>query len=103
VGDFLRLAKKLKADAVFLSPPWGGPDYIKTEKFDISTMILNGFEIYNSARLISQNIAYFLPRNTDILQLAALTGPGNFVEVEQNMFDEKTKTITAYYGDMIEK
>jgi 23S rRNA G2445 N2-methylase RlmL len=29
VGDFLKLADKLVADVVFLSPPWGGPQYMK--------------------------------------------------------------------------
>lgn len=27
VGDFFELAPTLQADMVFLSPPWGGPDY----------------------------------------------------------------------------
>lgn len=27
VGDFFELAPRLYADMVFLSPPWGGPDY----------------------------------------------------------------------------
>lgn len=38
-GDFLLLAPSLKADVVFLSPPWGGPDYATAEIFDIKTMI----------------------------------------------------------------
>lgn len=29
VGDFLQLSDSLRADVVFLSPPWGGPDYVK--------------------------------------------------------------------------
>lgn len=27
VGDFFEIAPTLKADLVFLSPPWGGPNY----------------------------------------------------------------------------
>lgn len=38
-GDFLLLASHLKADVVFLSPPWGGPDYATAETFDIRTMM----------------------------------------------------------------
>lgn len=38
-GDFMVLAADLKADVVFLSPPWGGPDYATAEVFDIQTMI----------------------------------------------------------------
>lgn len=29
----------LQADIVFMSPPWGGPDYAKVKKFDINTML----------------------------------------------------------------
>lgn len=29
VGDFMTLADSLKADLIFLSPPWGGPQYLK--------------------------------------------------------------------------
>lgn len=28
-GDFLQLSEALRADVVFLSPPWGGPEYAK--------------------------------------------------------------------------
>ena len=38
-GDFMELAPRLKADVVFLSPPWGGPDYLTADVFDIKTMI----------------------------------------------------------------
>lgn len=38
-GDFMALAAGLRADVVFLSPPWGGPDYATAEIFDIQTMI----------------------------------------------------------------
>lgn len=38
-GDFMHLASSLKADVVFLSPPWGGPEYATAEIFDVKTMI----------------------------------------------------------------
>ena len=38
-GDFLQLAPRLRADVVFLSPPWGGPAYSDAEVFDIQTMM----------------------------------------------------------------
>uniref|UniRef100_UPI00398F3081 trimethylguanosine synthase isoform X2 n=1 Tax=Pristiophorus japonicus TaxID=55135 RepID=UPI00398F3081 len=44
LGDFMLLASDLKADAVFLSPPWGGPDYVNAEIFDLKTMMsLDGY------------------------------------------------------------
>ncbi|KAG7235251.1 hypothetical protein INR49_002883, partial [Caranx melampygus] len=54
-GDFLQLASRLRGDVVFLSPPWGGPDYLTAE-------------IFHRAKLISDNIVYFLPRNADMDQ-----------------------------------
>ncbi|XP_059837122.1 trimethylguanosine synthase isoform X2 [Hypanus sabinus] len=102
LGDFMLLASDLKADAVFLSPPWGGPDYVNAEIFDLKTMIsLGGFEIFTLSQKITPNIVYFLPRNADVEQVASLAGPGGRVEIEQNFLNNKLKTITAYFGDLI--
>ncbi|XP_060054873.1 trimethylguanosine synthase isoform X2 [Erinaceus europaeus] len=103
-GDFLLLASQLKADVVFLSPPWGGPDYATAETFDIRTMMSpDGFEIFRLSQKITSNIVYFLPRNADIDQVASLAGPGGQVEIEQNFLNNKLKTITAYFGDLIRR
>uniref|UniRef100_A0A8C5TAG0 Trimethylguanosine synthase n=1 Tax=Malurus cyaneus samueli TaxID=2593467 RepID=A0A8C5TAG0_9PASS len=102
-GDFMLLAAGLRADVVFLSPPWGGPDYATAEIFDIQTMIsLDGYpsQVVLSKK-ITNNIVYFLPRNVDINQVASLAGPGGKVEIEQNFLNNKLKTITAYFGDLI--
>ncbi|NXU11821.1 TGS1 synthase, partial [Pardalotus punctatus] len=97
-GDFMLLAAGLRADVVFLSPPWGGPDYATAEIFDIQTMICpDGYPF----QVITNNIVYFLPRNADINQVASLAGPGGKVEIEQNFLNNKLKTITAYFGDLI--
>ncbi|XP_037658739.1 trimethylguanosine synthase [Choloepus didactylus] len=103
-GDFLLLASRLKADVVFLSPPWGGPDYATAETFDIRTMMSpGGFEIFRLSQKITNNIVYFLPRNADIDQVASLAGPGGQVEIEQNFLNNRLKTITAYFGDLIRR
>jgi trimethylguanosine synthase len=43
VGDVFELIRnndpRLKADAVFMSPPWGGPGYKSHEIFDLETMM----------------------------------------------------------------
>uniref|UniRef100_A0A8D0GQB6 Trimethylguanosine synthase n=1 Tax=Sphenodon punctatus TaxID=8508 RepID=A0A8D0GQB6_SPHPU len=70
-GDFMLLASTVKADVVFLSPPWGGPDYATAETFDIRTMISpDGFEIFKLSQKITNNVVYFLPRNADIDQVS---------------------------------
>ncbi|EDV23460.1 uncharacterized protein TRIADDRAFT_58107 [Trichoplax adhaerens] len=102
VGDFLQLAPSLKADVVFLSPPWGGPTYLKADTFDIKTMIsLDGYRIFAESLSISRNIAYFVPRTANVSQLTQLAGIGGKVEIEQNIINGKVKTVTAYYGDLI--
>ncbi|XP_067309791.1 trimethylguanosine synthase isoform X2 [Pseudorasbora parva] len=101
-GDFLQLAPRLRADIVFLSPPWGGPEYLSADVFNIKTMMTpDGFEIFRLSKMISDNIVYFLPRNADMEQIASLAGPGGKVEVEQNFLNNKLKTITAYFGSLI--
>ncbi|XP_043921473.1 trimethylguanosine synthase [Protopterus annectens] len=103
-GDFMLLAGDLKADAVFLSPPWGGPDYLQAKVFDIKTMMVpDGCEIFLLAQKITNNIIYFLPRTSDLDQIASLAGPGGQVEVEQNFLNKKLKMITAYFGDLIQR
>ncbi|ORY01528.1 hypothetical protein K493DRAFT_92150 [Basidiobolus meristosporus CBS 931.73] len=99
-GNYLELLPKLKADVVFLSPPWGGPAYNQVEVFDLRSMPIDGVDLYHKTTQITHNIAYFVPRNTDPNQLAELAGPGNTVEAEQQKLYGAAKSITAYYGDL---
>ncbi|XP_077496502.1 trimethylguanosine synthase 1 isoform X2 [Amblyomma americanum] len=101
VGDFLEVAKGLRSDVVFLSPPWGGPSYQEKGTFDLKDVKPDVFQTFALCRKITHNIALLVPRNTDAEQLAQLAGPGGKVEIEQNLLNNKIKTITAYYGDLI--
>lgn len=105
VGDYFKLASTLKADVVFLSPPWGGPQYLKEDVYDIekSLLPLPGSELMDFTRQITPNIAIYLPRNTNTFQLAKLAGPGNSVEIEQGFLDRKLIAITAFYGNLLKK
>lgn len=103
VGDFFQLAPTLKGDVVFLSPPWGGPEYIKAEKFDIETMLrpANGFSLFKLALTVAPSVAYFLPRTVDVDQLARLSwlsSPPLPYEIEKNYVRDELKAVTAYYG-----
>ncbi|XP_053393968.1 trimethylguanosine synthase-like isoform X2 [Mercenaria mercenaria] len=102
VGNYMELAPHLQADVVFLSPPWGGPEYLNADVFDLETMVaLNTFEIVRVTRPVSNNIALFVPRNTNIDQLTSIAGRGGKMEMEQNFLNKKLKTITAYYGELV--
>ncbi|KAL6216597.1 hypothetical protein ACLB2K_009818 [Fragaria x ananassa] len=103
-GDFFRLASRLKADTVFLSPPWGGPDYAREETYDIMTMLkpYDGYFLFNTAKQVASKIVMFLPRNVDVNQLAELSlsvTPPWSLEVEKNFVNGKLKGITAYFSD----
>lgn len=49
IGDYMKVANSLSADVVFLSPPWGGPDYLDADVFDLVKMIeLDTYPFFSS-------------------------------------------------------
>lgn len=108
VGDYIKLAESnsLKGDVVFLSPPWGGPKYKNERQYKLDMMNPNGKDIFKvTENKITSNIAFLLPRNFDRNELSQLT---HRVEVERNICvhrsrlnKKKVKTVTAYFGDLI--
>lgn len=92
-GNFLTIAPELEANAVFLSPPWGGPSYAHSE-FDLNS--IGGFEFFESALTISPNIAYYLPRNVNEGQLHVLASmSGGAVEKETCYLNSRLKAVTG--------
>ncbi|XP_011334640.1 trimethylguanosine synthase isoform X1 [Ooceraea biroi] len=102
IGDFFALAPSLRGDVVFLSPPWGGPDYIKQKVFNLDTILppQGGKMLFHMARQITNNVAYYLPRNTDMLQLIRLVEDVGHLEITQYKLDGKLKSCTLYCGDL---
>ncbi len=105
VGDAMELLPSMTADAVFLSPPWGGPGYSKVKKHSLFTMLaapLDGVKVFHAARRASQEVIYFVPRNCDSIQLASLADDvsGEVCEVETHWLNNKLKTKAAYYGKL---
>eukprot|EP00041_Stephanoeca_diplocostata_P020605 m.464327 g.464327 ORF g.464327 m.464327 type:complete len:717 (+) comp21616_c3_seq25:269-2419(+) len=101
VGDFFRVAPSINADVVFLSPPWGGPEYLNTETFDLHTMTPSLHQLHlatttaaatdNAApvqsadhgrghgrdhgsprSLAAPSVVYYVPRNADVIQALGL-------------------------------
>lgn len=101
VGDFLEIVLRLRGDVIFMSPPWGGPSYQEKGLFDLKDVKPDIFQTFALCKKVTNNIAILVPKNTDADQLAQLAGPGGKVEIEQNLLNNKIKTITAYYGDLI--
>ncbi|KAF9188848.1 Trimethylguanosine synthase [Haplosporangium sp. Z 767] len=100
-GDYMTLIPRLKADVVFLSPPWGGPEYLAQDEFDIKRDIpMDGEFLFNETCKITKNIAYFLPRNSNAEQIGRLTGEDGNCEIEKNVLNKVCKAWTAYFGEL---
>ena len=95
-------------DIVFLSPPWGGPEYNSTETYDLRCISISGHKFLDFLELvvtICPNVAVFLPRNTDLCSLLALvtcdqSRPRYPFEAEKNYINGKLKSITLYFGGL---
>lgn len=66
---------KLGIDCVFGSPPWGGPQYLKSKQYDLETNLepMGITEMLRSFSQVSSNIVLFLPRNSNLNQLSRAT------------------------------
>jgi len=62
-----------KIDYVFLSPPWGGPEYKKDKIYSLKKWVTPDIEkILKKSLEFSKNLILYLPRNTDLDELANL-------------------------------
>ena len=61
---------------------------------------LHGRDLFHLARRITPHVAYYLPRNVDLLELAALVD-GERIEIEEEWMSGKLKAVTAYFGDLV--
>ena len=137
LGDFIQFAKTLSGrgetrqggravDVIFLSPPWGGPSYLhgtsqtppldasEHPEFRLSDITpIDGSELFKLAERVTPNIAYYLPRNTDLQDISDLVtnteaggakgkGKARMVEVEEEWMGEKLKALTCYFGGLVQ-
>lgn len=99
------LARKI--DVVFLSPPWGGPEYLSGPEYHlVRTQPEPASELFRLARLLTPNVAFYVPRNTVLADITALLPGGagadglEQVEVEEEWMGNKLKALTCYYGGL---
>ena len=105
-GDFLEEAKKeAPLDIIFMSPPWGGPDYVKSKKYDIFTMITPDIiKIMETCNETTKNVVLYLPRTAHPAQVVQLFKymPNIQRKIEFQLFcvGSKVKTMACYMGEM---
>lgn len=69
---------------MFASPPWGGPGYTTEDVFDLTTMAPYSAQfIHQRCKLM--DTALFVPRTSDVRQIARLCPEGAKIEVSLSL------------------
>jgi len=74
-GDYFRSGNVLKANVVYMSPPWGGPNYLRNHIYSMANMCSNhggGQRIFEIARQIAPRVVIHLPRNVDKSEVSGI-------------------------------
>ena len=80
---------------IFASPPWGGPGYTSDEIFNLTTMAPYSLkQIHDACK--GMDSALFLPRTSDLRQIANLVPGGNKIDVIQYCMEGASKALVAY-------
>lgn len=139
LGDYFAFARSYMSqlpqrqiiDVVFLSPPWGGPNYLQGSVQDVEDENTNailqseyslsniqpkdGSTLFKVTRRITHNIAFYLPRNVNLQEVSQLVckPPGGSalidtqrfteesIEVEEEYMSGKLKAVTCYFGGLV--
>ncbi|KAH8676624.1 RNA methylase family protein-like protein [Tricladium varicosporioides] len=80
---------------IFASPPWGGPQYSGDKVFNLTTMEPYNLKTIHGA-VNSMDSALYLPRSSNLNQIAALAPEGEKIEVVQYCMQGASKALVAY-------
>ncbi|KAM4054915.1 RNA cap guanine-N2 methyltransferase [Hirsutella rhossiliensis] len=89
------LRVNVKTSVLFASPPWGGPGYTCDKIFDLSTMQPYNLEQLHGAYQAMDH-GLFLPRTSDIRQIAKLAPSDRKISVVQYCMQGASKAMVAY-------
>lgn len=93
-GDAYKVMPNLqRVDAVFLSPPWGGPTYVDG-KYRLEVFK----DIVEAARKVTENVAILVPKNISHEDAVSVFGK---CEIEENYLGGRLKTVTIYFGGLV--
>lgn len=104
-GDiFEMLDKRLRAAqkkaVVFGSPPWGGPTYTDYEVFDLDLMQPYSLKaLYEPFAAIATHVVLFLPRTSDLKQIAKYGDQTKKLRVEHYCMYGASKALCVFYGE----
>ena len=113
LSDFLEMKNKIKADYVFLSPPWGGPDYKHSTVYSIKKyMKPDIIDIVRVSLSVAKNILFYLPRNLDLDEFFDIcseikneieknSGKNLFFDIKILKSNDRIKTLLIIFGHNI--
>lgn len=85
----------INATILFASPPWGGPGYSTDEIFNLDNMQPYSIsDLHEAYRPLDH--ALFLPRTSDLRQLAMLAPEDKKIDVVQLCMEGASKALVAY-------
>ena len=112
-SDFLEMKNKIKADYIFLSPPWGGTEYKSSEIYSIKKYMHPDItEIVRVSMNVADNILFFLPRNLDLDELFDIcskvkneikenSGKNIFFDIQIIKSNNRIKSLLIIFGHHI--
>ncbi|KAL1986555.1 hypothetical protein VTN96DRAFT_6133 [Rasamsonia emersonii] len=84
---------------LFASPPWGGPGYRSDEVFNLRTMEPYSLNfLYTEFSLFTEHMVLYLPRTSDLRQLAKVVKDGQKATVMHYCMEGASKALCIYYG-----
>lgn len=95
LGDFFIEAPKIKADGIFLDPPWGGPEYKELEGFKLINFSPDGNEILKLSFKCFKRVALKVP---DFFDFNELNKFGKEYSIQDNMINGEVGFRTVYFG-----
>lgn len=113
-SNFLKMKNKIKADYIFLSPPWGGTEYKNSEIYSIKKFMYPDItEIIRMSLNVANKILFFLPRNLDLDELFDLcstvkneikekSGENLFFDIKIIKSNGRIKSLLITFGHHIE-
>ncbi len=85
-GDCMQILPVIKADTIFLDPPWGGTDYLKINEFKLSNFEPDGKSLLDLSFSITNSVAMRLPKNFVLDELNRLNRK---YELEENYLHDQ--------------
>jgi trimethylguanosine synthase len=68
-GDYFAEAPKIQAEAIFIDPPWGGPDYSRKERFTLADFDPSGKAVLELAFRHFAKVVLRIPKNFEMSEL----------------------------------